>query len=364
MTRVTQSLRQPSFWKVAAATFALAALYPVVLTWQCGWAQAARWAKNDIAFTVFVLWIFPLITGLLATSLLPGVWHYSTPAIRRALLPVGGLLVIASVIVVHGDISRVDNDDLIVPPEPVVVRGTQAVLLDDELRKPLRDAYREVLERVRYLKEDEQALAWKEYEDLRKAHVAKYRAAVPGFSGIRDAAQRSSITAVVKLILNVMVAVTIALVFLCLTAAVAILYTQTRSRLNAEALLVTYSLGCLWFPMRLYTEWYIGFYSFALDSYLAFWILAFVALIGLPLLVYVLKPGNVAVTIPSMAAAVGVIFSGIAWFKPHVLWYLGNIVEKLNLALLFVAAVVLVTPLAAIAFAAATKQPTYTPQQP
>ncbi len=352
MTTIAGSVRLPRFWLVAAATFAVAALYPLALALHCNIHDAARWIQNDVAFSVFVLWLFPLVTGLLWVSIWPGVRRQLSERARPVFSLMACVLAACSLVVVASDVVRVDQHDEPMIVEPALLRGADAMRADVLTRAPLRDSYARLLDQ-KFANDEAKNNAWIAWEARRATAAQSYGTRFRGFATITDLLHRGSAVALVKLVLNTVVAVNLALLFAALVGAMIILYGAPKERLNTEALLVAYSLACLWFPMRLYSEWYDGYYSLArLRSYPAFWVLAFIALLSLALLVYILKPGRLGLTIPSMAAAFGILFSGLGAMKPAVLWYLGSVIETFNLALLFVVAVILVMPFAAVAFAA------------
>ena len=358
MTDIGRSVRRPTFWFASAAAFIVAAAYPVALAIQCESREAERWMQNDVAFTVYVLWLFPLVVGLLVTSIFPGIRRHLAASNRRILDAIAFVLVLAALVVVVTDVGRVDTDQLPVAAEPALLRGRDAMQFDAAVRLPLRKAYAALLD-TRFVNDEAKNRAWIAWDGQRMHAVALYRQKYPGFRSVADVFRRGSATAYIKVLLNAMVGVVLALIFTALVGGVMIVVRAPTTPLNTEALLVGYSLACLWFPMRLYSEWYDGYYSLGrLRSYPAFWVLVLAALLALALLIYLLKPSRVAVTIPSMAAAFGIVFTAIGALKPAVLWYLGAVVETFNVAILFVVALILVTPLAAVAVAAAARDNT------
>lgn len=355
MAPVLRSLRRPKFWIAAGVAFALAALYPLSLALQCTAADAQRWIQNDIAFTVFLLWLFPLVVGLVTTSVLPGVRRLLAPKSRRIVDGLSIILVMAALTVGVVDVWRADDDAKPIAAEPALLRIPEAMTFDATARGPLRMRYAALLEQ-RFLNEEAENQAWIDWEAERARVANEYRQKYPGFSGLSDALGRASMTAYVKFALNLFVAVVLALLFAALVGAIVLLHRAPTTKLNTEALLVACSLACLWFPMRLYSEWYNGYYSLErLRTYPAFWVLVLVALLSLALLIYILKPGRVALTIPSMAAAFGIVFTAVGALEPSVLWYLGAVVETFDVLLLFVIAVILVAPFAAVAVAATAR---------
>lgn len=349
------SLRRSTFWKTSIPVFFLAALYPLTLIWQCGWTHAQHWLNNDVAFTIFVLWVFPLIVGLTSSALLPGIRRQSSTRLRRILYGTATLLLIAATIVVLRDVVRLDPETKQpLAPEPMHVPGIDAIVTDEQLRAPLRKQYSAMIRDAAVSTEEERLQAQKAYRSARAAAAAQYAEKHPGFKTIGEAFTDGSATWYVKFFLNLVVALTLALIFLILVAAVTVRLRHPTKDFNADALLLTYCLACLWFPLRLYTEWYLGFFSLArLEGYPAFWVLLVLGIIGLILLVIVTKPERLSITVPSIIAALGVAFSAIAWFNPTMLWYVGRIVETLDVWMFLVLGVIVVTPLAAIAVATA-----------
>ena len=352
---IGRSVRRPTFWVASVAAFVIAAAYPVALWVQCEPREAQRWIQNDIAFTVYVLWLFPLVVGLLVVSIFPGIRRHLGVRNRRILDVIAVVLVLAGLMVVATDVGRLDTDQLPVAVEPALLRGSEAMKLDASVRLPLRKQYAALLD-TRFVNDEAKNKAWIAWDLQRAQAVTLYRQKFPGFRSVADVLNRGSAVACIKVLLNAIVGVVLALIFAALVGGVMIVVRAPSTPLNTEALLVGYSVACLWFPMRLYSEWYDEYYSLSrLRSYPAFWVLVLAALLALALLVYLLKPSRVAVTIPSMAAAFGIVFTAIGALKPAVLWYLGAVVETFNVAILFVIALILATPLAAVAVAAAAR---------
>src|SRR5258708_7426527 len=140
MTDIGRSVRRPTFWFASATAFIVAAAYPVALAIQCESREAERWMQNDVAFTVYVLWLFPLVVGLLVTSIFPGIRRHLAASNRRILDTIAFVLVLAALVVVVTDVGRVDTDQLPVAAEPALLRGRDAMQFDAAVRLPLRKA--------------------------------------------------------------------------------------------------------------------------------------------------------------------------------------------------------------------------------
>src|SRR5436305_11337263 len=118
MTSVAGSVRLPTFWTVVGISFAVGALYPVALGFEWDFANAARWFQNDVAYSIFVLWVFPLIAGLLWVSILPGVWQHLSASARHLSNGVLVVLCACSLVVVASDAARTDdkNKPMLIEP--------------------------------------------------------------------------------------------------------------------------------------------------------------------------------------------------------------------------------------------------------
>lgn len=96
-----------------------------------------------------------------------------------------------------------------------------------------------------------------------------------------------------------------------------------------EKLILIFVLLVSWFPMRLHTEWYQNhFYrKHWLRRYSAFWMLAFLGLVYLLLVIFILKPKGVIVLI--LAALMEALLATIGKFKPEWLRSLADLLESL-----------------------------------
>src|SRR5258708_9191492 len=137
MTDIGRSVRRPMFWFASAAAFIVAAAYPVALAIQCESREAERWIQNDVAFTVYVLWLFPLVVGLLVTSIFPGIRRHLAASNRRILDAIAFVLVLAALVVVVTDVGRVDTGQLPVAAEPGLLPRTAPVTVHAAVPLPV-----------------------------------------------------------------------------------------------------------------------------------------------------------------------------------------------------------------------------------
>ncbi len=101
--------------------------------------------------------------------------------------------------------------------------------------------------------------------------------------------------ALASLYVNCLVAVGVAALFAYLPFGAYHAYTSQTNH-SKESTVVCVGLFLLWFPMRLYADWYINFYTFrGLHDCWAFWTLALVITIGVFLAAILFKPRSFTV---------------------------------------------------------------------
>jgi hypothetical protein len=92
---------------------------------------------------------------------------------------------------------------------------------------------------------------------------------------------------------------------------------QSRTSTECDALILIYGLLIIWFPLRMYSEWYINYYSLVhFKDYAAFWFLLIVAVLAIPLLVIVLKPGRPVMVFSTVNGILLATLGLINQFKP------------------------------------------------
>jgi hypothetical protein len=348
------NLRSLSFWGSVVVVFLIVVSYPAAL----GFAHPTRfseWLRNDLAFSVFGLWILPLLFGLVASVVLPSVHRALPGRDRQVFVGLTALLVGCGIVVAVADLERTMeiNGVKSIPAlaEPVMFATSEAFDLDGTSRSVLRPSLAALLEAPT----DAARVAW---NTQRTQFLTAYTTAFPGFRGFSDFWRRGNVVAKVKFAINILAASTAALLFAGLLAAVWIAQKRPQTRLNRDGFIVACSLAVLWFPLRLYTEWYIRYYSLSdLEGYSAFWLLAVVATVSLIAVVAVLKPRKMSVVIP----AIGAIGSGIATVvgcvRPDVLLTVTAIVEGFTLPMFAVLVIVVASFLAVFAASVAEQPP-------
>jgi len=346
MAGVIRSVRLLSFWGMSIAAFVVVATYPLSLS-MAHPARFSDWLRNDLAFSVFGLWVLPLLFGLVVSSIVPSIYRALEGRDRKMFLIAAIALIVCGLVVAVTDLDRKMqlNSDEAIPAlaEPVMFAAADPVALDAASRRVLRAGLAALIAAPT----PEARAAW---ETQRLAVIRAYGAAFPGFAGFRDFWARGNAVAKSKFGINVIASVTMAVLFACLLAAVWIAQKRPQTKLNRDSFIVACSLAILWFPLRLYTEWYVRYYSLAdLFAYPAFWLLAIVATISLIAVVAVMKPRKMSVVIPAIGAILSGIATAVGYIQPDALLAVTAIVEAFTLPLFAVLVVVLTTFLAVFA---------------
>ena len=255
-------------FSIAAAVSLVALTYPisVVLKLGPGSDYAVRWIKNDPAFNFFMPFIFPFAVGIFfaSVSLKPFKNLGSYKVASYAGLAV--LLFLTTFVVA----STRDRPFL----EPFLfINSGEALDREVQFRKAIKPVYRGLAEihDEKQRRDAETALGL-----LRSSSIASYESNFPGFKTFSDMRQRGSYCAWLALLINAMVGLFIVVFFWYLWNVVLF---RSVFRLNKpEWIMLVAGLLVFWFPLRLYTEWYIGFYSFeTMKGYYIFYFMAVVA---------------------------------------------------------------------------------------
>jgi len=311
----------PNTWfaVVAAVTFALMMTFPLALWRRCG-SDAQRLLKNDPSFGFFTLFVFPLAMGTLAKILaieLP-TSHFKA---QLGLLLVFAMFLSFAALLAHGDIK-------ISPLDPYMLREDDALLHERTLRRQLHELYREL--HMGDLADDQKKSAVARIRELQRAANIRYAELAGGFQTWRDFWNRSARVAKTKLFVNSIVGVGCAALFSWLILAGYRALATDTSAATADATMVCVGLLLLWFPLRLYSEWYIGFYTFRpLRQYWTFWFLALAAIVSVLLMAIILSPGTLSIAFSSFGAALLVVFGAMARLKPELMGYAAVVFEEM-----------------------------------
>ena len=250
------------FWGTWAVFTAAGLTYPAAVAARLSGKldEGLRWIQNDPAFNVFVPFVLPLAAALFVVSVDLKPLRTLSPGRRLSSLLVGvGLTFIALMAVA----STLDRPLL----EPFLFEKTgRAVQQETSIRQEiqsLRDAG----------SQDERI------ETKRSAGVDAYLQAFGPFNSLSDMATRGSFCAWLALGLNLLAAIVAVLVFWYLWNLV--VFRRQFPETDHDWIPLVLGLLVLWFPIRLYSEWYIGFYSLTwMKDYPVFLFLFVVAIAG------------------------------------------------------------------------------------
>lgn len=314
------------FTAAATIAFGLMMVFPLALWRRCG-SDCHRLLKNDPGFGFFTPLVFPLAMGVLAKT------------VTNATLTSKEILYFEGLFFVFGLLAAflIEADMKIGPLEPYMLRSDEALLHEAGMRGRLRVLYREI--HTGDLSIDENKVATDEIGRLQRDAILRHRELAAGFSSWRDLRKRGAGVAWVQVFVNSVVALSCAALFSWLVIFVyeALQWPPDLPKspeydAAADASMICVGLLMLWFPMRLYSEWYLGFYTFrGLRDYLTFWFLSVVALVGALLIAIILKPGGLSIGLAAFGTTVLVVFGLFAKLKPELLGYAAVVFEEMPL---------------------------------
>lgn len=313
------------FWWWFGSMTALGALHVLGVYLASPGALGTAWVKNDPAMCAFVPALLPWVVAIAAAILVPDIGEHFSPDVRRMFRTV--FLVLAAValfLIVVPDLRRA-------PVEPYVLKNVRlAASIDERERSKVRDAH-EVFEQQPPVGEDEVKAMRRKLRTASRGAVTDYTAAARArFAGLGDFIDRGSFSGWTKFLINIVVAIVVSFYFSFLLSIGYSLMIDQRVKFNLEALLIAMSLLILWFPMRLYTEWYLHFFTLSyLTDFPAFFVLLVVAILSLLWVVFIMKPGRAAVTIPTLITAFTSAFGVVSVFEPEVLWAIARVFERM-----------------------------------
>jgi hypothetical protein len=313
------------FWWWFGCVTALGAVHVLGVYLASPGPIGTSWVKNDPTMCAFVPALLPWIVAIAAAILVPDLRENFSPDVRRVFRTIfTALTAVAFLLIAIPDLRRG-------PLEPYALRSVAAAAKADyEEREKVRASHEKYEDEPPVTKDD----VAKMNVTLRIASrtaVKEYMAAAKAqFTGLGDFIERGSFSAWTKFAINCVVAITIPFYFAFLLAIGYSLTIDQPGKFSLEALLIALSLLILWFPVRLYTEWYLHFFTLSyLTNFPAFFILLAVAILSLFWVVFIMKPGRAAVTIPALVSAFTTGFGVVSVFKPEVLWWLARVFERM-----------------------------------
>jgi len=283
--------------------------------------HAGRWIKNSPTFTLFMPVIMAFAAYVFVAALdwsgLKEVWRLK----KISFLVVFGGLWVCSIMFVSFDLERS-------PIEPFsrVWSGDakdHPVVNELAAREPIRIAQ----------------LADKSTEEVKPLQYAArttLEQAVPVFTGFADLWKSGSPAAWIAYVVNLIAAITVGSFFGYLV--LLLVFPNFLNKVKQASLVVVAGCIVLFFPLRLYSEWYLNFYSFDhISNYSVFWIFLVIAVLTVIMLALLNANRTTAQVLVSIVATVVSVVSGIlAKWRPEVLTYVGHQIEKASPALLLV----------------------------
>jgi len=290
------------------AAYLVAAGFPAAVLSTLPFADAVRWIQNNITFSIFMLTAFPVSVGVFAARTHLPRWDALPRWLRYILWGTLAVLVVLGCAGALDDLRDAIEHRVIEPYNFTDYR--EALALESALRE---DVGQELVGPL----------------DARWF----YQAAGTTFSGGRDWLDRGSAAAHWALVVNAMAGVFVA-VFIWYSAALACCRYLGRAHLppaTLDGVLLVYGLLATWFPMRLYSEWYINFQSLAhLARYSAFTLLVLLAVAVGAIIAVVHTSGTVPKVFAAASAGAGMIIGVIGKIEPRYLQPIAEFVEGLS----------------------------------
>lgn len=301
----------------------IAASYPVSVSIKLRRSPAdiLRWLKNNPAFNFYVLLIFPLGVSVFVEIVdwekIPEVM---TLEVLKQFWYMGGVLLIfvaIGLIAAFDDLGRKFV-------EPYMFKNHHDSLLKERWGRNRLRVLRRRMRRQASDREEIATVLTEFQEKVSKDYSMQFRA----FKNLRGLKKRGSICAWITLMLNSLIGVFVASAFFCLGAIV--LWHDLLKRPDAsDSLLVIAGLLVLWFPIRIYSDWYLHFYSLRwLKKYYTFWFLLILAMVAyLFLFLESMNPGVKSFSFigSGLLALLGI----IGKFKPEWLLYGADVIESM-----------------------------------
>ncbi|MEA3231411.1 MAG: hypothetical protein U9Q05_06630 [Thermodesulfobacteriota bacterium] len=307
------------------AIFSIGILYPVSILWKMGFGGII-WIKNDPAFSCFVLFLLPLAAGIFFTIF----DRRKITSLKRFLRAFSLIALIMFEVATIGFVldDAVNTGTSIVPPFLLSDFG-EAVVLDLKIRQQVPRP-RQLMFQPKYL-----AVDWTE----------NYTQNVQPFQSIRDRLTRGSSTASIAVVINLVSGIFVVFAFWYIVIMMIWIRPSDRLLVNTntihpprisddevEAIALIIAITLLWFPMRLYSDWYQDFYSLKkYSSYFMFWELMALVLFAIIGLIIMKIPDKLVKILTSLSALLTLILVILGEFKPEVLWFFWGVVESASL---------------------------------
>jgi len=307
--------RSRKFRLAVGAAFLAGMSYPIaVFLGNQGWEDSRRWIHNDPGFTVFLPLILPFAFGVFVANVDLKPLERLSRAKRSLILGVLVLLValalMVSVVDLNGQVSS-----------PVRYKNAVEVLKHETaLRQRVKDKVDEVrkasTEKVRAAKA---LILATTIHDVRDEYLSKW----PRINSLSALVEVGAPAAWVAFILNVLAALFAATFFWYCW--VLVQFRRDWTATQYDWLLLAVGLWMGWFPLRLYSEWYLNFYSMqGMASYGVFGLLVGVAVLAYLFVAFrVASRLNVKIFATVATALIGVVttigrlapewLEGIAW---------------------------------------------------
>ncbi|MGA3104811.1 MAG: hypothetical protein ABSD53_10050 [Terriglobales bacterium] len=301
----------------AIGTFLLMVAHPVIIFAKCEyeWSRAMPWIKNDLASHLFLLFVFPFAVGLFADEFQP---HHVWVLKRGWTFGAIGLLFVLEAIAAWFVSLDVTNYARFIPPHQI---GDRQKWLE------AADFHNSGIQKL-----SDYGTASEEERRERQLEIAKAQAAYKEKTGVLfDAGNqiiwdRGSFTLYSELLFTYL---SVGFAFFYFWYLGVVLWEEHAFGLPKsphDKLILVFCLLLLFFPARIYTEWYLGFLSLRFfKDYPGFWILLVLALFALCLLIFVIKPQSA--TIENLAQIEGVLAVAaafVAYWKPEWLFGVGR----------------------------------------
>ncbi len=332
------------FWGMGC-TLLLAALYPISILINFG-LDGSRWVQNDLAYGLFVLFVLPLAVGVFAQVFQLDTLRRIPNPTRAALLTLLVILVVFAGTLASREVFRSPG----AIPAFLLKHPTSALKLDCCLRRSVNPMVCPAVECSDVVSNlpDEPSGTWA--LDIYREHAPAYP-----FADYGDLFARANTTVYVSWFFDVASGVFVMIIFWYLIAVV--VAKRGRERGISDGLVMVYALMLLWFPTRLYSEWYLNFYNVAhLREYFAFWTLFVVALLAIPLLVYLFKPGRPVLIFSTVNGVFLAMFGAINQFTPGILRAIASGLETMPFPYFLAIVLLVFIMLATMVFVIATQE--------
>lgn len=274
--------------------------YPVSLYWVLRGVTAdrERWLKNTPTFTLYLPFFFSVGAGLLFAGF---PWE-ALASWKSWQFGVGGVI-LAALLCLGGLAALEDLKRPMV--EPFMFRDYDEILAKEkELRAELKRVERQG-------------------DQSRSLKISKYKSQAQPFLSIKGLKQRGSLCAWASFLLNLLAAGTVAFTFWYL-GMTALFGLPLKEKMVAAVV----GLFCLWFPLRLYAEWYLHFYSLShLRVYAAFWFILVAAILAYAFMAY--GTGGLGEVLSLGIAGLLAVIGALSRFKPEWLGRLARGIEEM-----------------------------------